>query len=203
MEMPIGRWAVSGIAAAAVAGVVLVEAADGLSLAESGRLQQKIAAIAGLSGAAARPPAVRTAVTETELNSYLKYALGDQMPPGVTDATVSMEGAGRLSGRAIVDLSRAREGRSGGVFDPLTYLSGRLPVTATGVLHTRNGTGTFELESASVSSVPIPKSVLQEIVTIYSRSASRPEGLKLDSPFALPAGIREIEITPGGAVIVQ
>ena len=76
-------------------------------------------------------------------------------------------------------------------------------MAATGVLHTRNGTGTFDLESASVSSVPIPKSVLQEILTIYSRTAADPDGVNLDTPFALPVGVQEIEITPGRAVIVQ
>jgi hypothetical protein len=203
MVNPLGRRAALGIAIIAAAGTIFAEASDRLSPEEAVRMQRKLAVMAAWSGPTPGHPTLRTPITETELNSYLKYGLGAQMPAGVTDAAVSIEGEGRLSGRAVVDLSRAREGRSGGIFDPLTYLTGQLPVAARGVLHTRNGTGTFELESASVSSVPIPKSVLQEILSVYSRSAADPDGLNLDTPFALPAGVREIEITPGRAVIVQ
>ena len=39
------------------------------------------------------------------------------------------------------------------LLDPMNYLMGRLPVSATGVLTTSNGVGRFQLESASVSSM--------------------------------------------------
>jgi hypothetical protein len=197
------RRAISGLALCTAAGAVGLGAADALSPQESVRMQQKIAVIVAHAHADG-PAGTRTEISETEVNSYLRYGLADAMPAGVTDPAVVIVGGGRLSGRAVVDLSRAaKETGSGGLFDPLTYLTGRLPVAAAGVLHTKGGAGTFELESASVSGVPIPKRLLQEILTAYSRSASRPGGLSLDEPFALPAGIREIEITPGQAVIVQ
>ena len=45
--------------------------------------------------------------------------------------------AGRLSGRAVVDLDVIRKKKSsGGWFDPTSYLTGTLPVTASGVLRT-------------------------------------------------------------------
>ena len=82
-------------------------------------------------------------------------------------------------------------------------LMGRLAVTAVGTLKTSNGVGHFELESASVGSIPIPKILLQEIVSYYSRTAEKPAGLSLDDPFALPARIREIQVERGQAIIVQ
>jgi hypothetical protein len=85
----------------------------------------------------------------------------------------------------------------------MNYLTGRLPVTATGVLKTSNGVGRFELESAHVSSIPIPKMLLQEIVSYYSRTPDNPSGISLDDPFALPARIREIQVERGQAIIVQ
>ena len=85
----------------------------------------------------------------------------------------------------------------------MNYLFGRLPVTATGTLKTANGVGRFELESASAGSIPIPKMLLQEIISYYSRTRENPAGLSLDEPFALPARIREIQVERGQAIIVQ
>ena len=66
-----------------------------------------------------------------------------------------------------------------------------------------NGVGRFQLESASVSSIPVPKLLLQEIVSYYSRTPDNPSGISLDDPFALPARIREIQVERGQAIIVQ
>jgi hypothetical protein len=146
----------------------------------------------------------RTMVTENEVNSYLAYDAQAQLPTGVVEPTVTILGPGRLSGRAVVDLDAVRKAKNPtSLLDPMNYLTGRLPVTATGVLKTSNGVGHFALESASVGGVPIPKLILQEIVSYYSRTAENPAGVSLDDPFALPARIREIQVERGQAIIVQ
>ena len=76
-------------------------------------------------------------------------------------------------------------------------------MTVSGVLRTQNGQGRFELQQAALSGVPIPKSVLQELVSYYSRTAEDPAGIDIDEPFALPAGIRQIEVGQGQAVIIH
>lgn len=145
-----------------------------------------------------------TTVTEDEVNGYLRYSAGSQLPVGVTEPSVVIAGDRRLQGRAVVDLDSIRQKRgSGGWFDPVSYLTGRLPVTAVGTLQTRDGRGQFTLERAEISGVPIPKSFLQELVTFYSRTPATPEGLDIDAPFTLPAAIRRIDIAPGRATIVQ
>jgi hypothetical protein len=117
---------------------------------------------------------------------------------------VAILGPGRLSGRAVVDLDAVRKAKNPtSLLDPMNYLMGRVPVTATGSLKTGNGVGHFALESASVGGVPIPKLILQEIVSYYSRTAENPSGVSLDDPFALPARIREIQVERGQAIIVQ
>ena len=85
----------------------------------------------------------------------------------------------------------------------MRFLSGRVEVTATGGLKTSEGVGQFLVDSASVGSLPIPKSLLQEIVSSYSRTAENPAGIDLDDSFALPARIREIRVERGQAVVVQ
>ncbi len=59
--------------------------------------------------------------------------------------------------------------------------------------------GTFALESATLGAVPVPKSLLQELVTYYTRSPELPNGFDLDKPFDLPANIRQVELQRGAA----
>ncbi|PYQ79588.1 MAG: hypothetical protein DMG01_08315 [Acidobacteria bacterium] len=154
-------------------------------------LRQKVATI-NAHAASATKQARRTTVTENEVNAYLVY-----------DAREIL-GGGRLSGRAVVDLDAVRKEKNPtSLLDPMNYLMGKVPVSAVGVLKTTNGVGHFELESAAISRLPIPKFLLQEIVGYYSRTATNPAGIKLDDPFALPARIREIQVERGQAIIVQ
>jgi hypothetical protein len=171
--------------------------------AQSDQFQQKLQQIVD-HGNTESDTIRRTTVTQAEANAYLKVRGPDLLPVGVTDATVAAAGAGRLNGRAVVDLDVIREKRSsGGLLDPKTYLTGRLPVTASGILHTKNGSVRFELESATVGGIPIPKSFLQEIVSYYTRSSDYPNGISLDQVYALPANIKEIQVGQGNAVVVQ
>lgn len=180
-----------------------VFAADPISRRDAARLQAKIDRISKNSTLAGRA-ASRTAVTEAELNSYLRYEMSDQIPAGVTDPWVSILDESRLSGKATVDLARVGQSRkSSGMLDPFNFLTGALPVAVNGVLRTKEGVGTFALESASVSGVPVPTWMLQEIVTYYSKSTSAPQGVSIEKPFALPSGIREIQLARGQAIVVQ
>lgn len=190
--------------AAAVLALSVGAAADGQrSNRDAEIFKQKVAAITAF-GDGPLKQGHRTPVTEQELNAYLAYEVGPQLPMGVVDPSVTILGSGRFSARAVVDLDAVRrEKNPTSLLDPAYYLTGRLPVTATGVLKTSNGVGRFQLESATLGGVPIPKIVLQEIVSHYSRTPETPEGIGFDDPFQLPARIREIEVQRGRAVIVQ
>jgi len=102
-----------------------------------------------------------------------------------------------------VDLDAVRKQRERGWLDPAGYLTGRMPVTVAGRLTTKDGVGRFELDSAEISGVSIPKPVLQELLTYYSRSPEQPSGINMDDPFELPARIREIRVGTGTATVVQ
>jgi hypothetical protein len=145
----------------------------------------------------------RTEFSGDELNAYLQITAKPLFPAGVTEPEVTLVGAGRVSGRAIVDLDAIRKKGSGGWLDPTSYLSGRLPVTATGTLRTKDGWGQFDLESATVSGVSIPKSLLQEIVSYYTKSPDLPNGVSLDQKFELTSQIKRIDIEPGKAIVFQ
>jgi hypothetical protein len=184
---------------------------DLVTRADAVRLREKVAAIeqqAALvpdSGARARRPTLRsTTLSEREVNSYLAFEAGSQIPVGIAQPRIAILGDRRLSATALVDLDAVRDHhKATGWFDPVTYLSGRLPVAVSGQLHTADGVARFDLEAATISSVPIPKALLQELVSYYSRSPQNPHGLNLDDSFLLPARIRQIDVRRGEAVVIQ
>ena len=176
-----------------------------LSKEEADRFQSKLTRIVAFGNApavkAAKPQS--TPVTDAEVNSYLKYNAGSQVPTGIVDPVLSALGEGRVSGRAVVDLDAVRTQKKRGWLDPLGYMSGRLPITARGTLTTKDGVGRFMLESAEVSGVTIPKTVLQELLSYYSRTKENPDGINMDNPFELPSRIREIRVGKATSTIVQ
>jgi hypothetical protein len=176
-----------------------------LSKEDADRFQSKLTKIVEFGNAPAAKSSQRrnTPVTDLELNSYLKYRAGEQIPTGIVDPELSALGGGRVSGKAVVDLDAVRTQKKRGWLDPLGYLTGKLPVTASGVLTTKEGKGQFQLQSAEISGVTIPKSVLQELLSYYSKSAENPEGINMDAPFELPAKIQEIRVGTGTSTVVQ
>jgi len=192
-------------AVALVSGAVHLSAQAKLSKEDAARFQAKLAIIEKNAATPRKGKAAprTTPVSDGEVNSYLKYLAGAQVPVGIVDPTLHAAGSGRVTGRAIVDLDAVRTQKKRAWTDPLGYLMGKLPVTAAGTLTTKDGVGQFKLESAEISGVTMPKSLLQELLSYYSRTAENPSGINMDDPFALPASIREIRVGQGSAVIVQ
>jgi hypothetical protein len=115
-----------------------------------------------------------------------------------------MIGAGKVSGKAIVDLDIVREKQSsGGWFDPTSYLGGKLPVTAIGRIVTWDNKGKFEFESATINGIPLPKSLLAQMVNFFSRTPDNPRGSSIDDTFELPAKIQRIDVNAGSWVTHQ
>ena len=152
-------------------------------------------------GPTAKP--LRTPISEREVNSYFKFQGKEHLPAGVLDPVVVIADTVRHEARALVDLAAGRKANERTWPVLLSWVSGTLEVRASGKLRTNNGQGVFELEQASLGGVPIPKSLLQTIVTHYSVTADSPNGFNLDAPFALPQQIRQVELQRGSAVIVQ
>jgi hypothetical protein len=190
---------------------VQVSAQQRYSKLDADRCQTKIGRInafatapkAKAATAATTGASQMTQLTDTELNAYLRYQLKDQVPVGIVEPTLNAIGEGRVSGGAVIDLDAVRKQRQRGWTDPLGYLTGSLPLTASGVLVTQNGVGRFQLEAAAISGISIPKSLVQELLTHYSKSPQNPAGISMDDPFELPARIKEIRVGKGEALVVQ
>jgi hypothetical protein len=190
---------------ALILGVAVLTAAAALTPQHADAFAKKVAIISQQGTLVARTAVPRrTQVSETEVNSWFAYRARPLLPLGLSEPQITIIGDGKVSGAATVDLDAvAKTKRTGSLIDPWSLLGGRLPVTVSGVLHSQNGQARFELQQAAVSGVPIPRTILQEMVSYYSRTAEDPGGISIDEPFALPAGIRQIEVGQGQAVVVQ
>lgn len=179
---------------------------------DADRFQGKLGRITGFANApkartsattGAASTSQTTQLTDTELNSYLRFHLKDQVPVGVVEPTLNALGDNRVKGSATIDLDAVRKQKQRGWTDPMSFLTGRLPLTASGLLITQNGVGRFQLESAELSGIAIPKSLVQELLSYYSKSPEKPAGISMDDPFELPARIKEIRVGKGEAMVVQ
>jgi hypothetical protein len=195
------RWAFVLLMAATVA----LSAQASLSKADATRFQSKLTQIEKNGEQPRKPksPARTTQLSDAEVNAYLKFLAGPKVPVGIADPLLHAAGNGRVTGEATVDLDAVRTQKKRAWTDPLGYLMGRLPVSAAGTLTTQNGVGRFQLESAQISGVPVPKSLLQELLSYYSKTKENPAGINMDDPFQLPSAIQEIRIGQGVATIVQ
>lgn len=192
------------ISAGLVLTVTVADAsAASISQQNANRLQAKIDAI--IKNSNTNPPKrLDTSASEEEANSYLAFNLKEKIPAGLTKPEISMLGDGALAGRVMVDLDEVkRQRRSGGLIDPLSYLSGQVPLRARGILRTRDGTGQFQLTAADINGIPLPKPILQELVTFFSRTPQNPAGFNMDAPFSLPAKIREVAVRMGESLMSQ
>jgi len=180
----------------------------GLSWAEADSLARKLESIDRRSRQApdrrgrqapGRPESVL--VTQGELNSYLNLSLGPQMPPGVTDLEVTLESE-RIHTRAQVDLERVRaQVPSGTGWGALSFLGGSVPVELRARLIARDGFGTVQVDDVRLATLPLPVTVLEQIVTSATRSAANPNGFDILAPFRLPYAVKRVRIEPGRAFL--
>lgn len=177
---------------------------------DAAAMQKKVAAIVARAeqiekqkpGAAVKPGAtpLRTTFTDREANAYFKINGPEFLPAGVVNPEVAIDAGGRVNARAMVDLQKALQPS---VFNPLSWIGGITEVTAAGTVRAENGKGTIQLERATLAGISIPKSVLQQVVSYYTRTPEMPNGFNIDEPFDLPSKIQSVETAKGQATVVQ
>jgi hypothetical protein len=143
------------------------------------------------------------ALTEGEINSYVNLTLASDLPQGVSDLRVRLE-RDRVLVRGRVDMEKVKERvqmPSGG-FSPLALLGGEVPIEVEGrIASPEQGFGSFEVEAVRIASVPVPSSLVEQLVAQSTRKPSQPEGFDLRSPFRLPYSLKRLRIQPGRALL--
>jgi hypothetical protein len=182
---------------------VAVSATDVLTRQHGDAFAKKVVVVQNHANEGVNKP-LATSFTQVETNSYLKYNATELLPTGLTQPEITMHGQNRVSAKAIVDLDIVRQKQSsGGWFDPTSYLTGKLLVTAAGRVITGDGKGRVELESAEVSGVPIPRTFLNQMVNFFTRTEDNPRGSTVDDVFELPAKIKRIDSEQGRFTVHQ
>jgi hypothetical protein len=174
--------------------------------AEADSMQKKIDRVAAKAEAPpsrSRAAPVKTTFTEREINSYLALDGPEVLPPGIAMPRVTLGDDSRVEARAIVDLDEVRRSRERSLFDPLAYIRGAVEVVAVGSIEGSDGEGLIRYESATVGGVTVPKTVAQELLRFYTTTPERPRGFAFDEPFALPVGLRAVDVERGAATVTQ
>jgi hypothetical protein len=184
---------------------VLLTAAAGQvdrSKTDADAMRKKLATIVarGEQKTTPKPSPLRTTFSDREVNAYFKVDGPDFLPAGVMNPEVTIDQGGRVSAKAMVDLQKALKP---GTFNPLAWLVGTTEVTATGTVTAAKGKGQLQIERATLSGVTVPKTLLQQVVSYYTRSPEMPNGFNIDEPFTLPSKIQSVETAKGQATVVQ
>ena len=133
-------------------------------------------------------------VTEGEVNSYLNLTYASKLPSGLSDVAVSFD-TERIHARGLLDLERVRDKMPEmSPWSPLALLRGKVPIELTGRFTTRNGMGHFEAEEASISGLPVPITLLDQIIRSATTTATDPDGVNIQEPFRLPYGMTRIRL---------
>ena len=77
------------------------------------------------------------------------------------------------------------------------------PVSAAGRVQASDGTIRVDVESVEIGEVPVPTTMMYELVRYYTRSDSQPDGIDLRQTFRLPYSIEAVRIEPRRIVVVQ
>jgi len=185
------------------AAAATLHAAATASRQQADSLARKITQITQRGTQGPTAGARRTEVSEDEVNSWFVFRGRPYLPEGVTNPNLTMLGAGAMRGAVTVDLEALGKRRSkGGSLDLWSYLGGKVPVAVTGTLRARDGRGQFEMKSAEMAGVPVPKALVQQLLSIYT-SSSDDKPLSMDASFELPAKFQSIDVGQGQLVVVQ
>ncbi len=149
------------------------------------------------------PAPLRTTFTDGQFNAWLLADGKDNVPHGLLSPTVTFLAASKITAKAVVDLDAVRKSKPRGMLDPMNLLSGLVPIMLTGTLSGAGGMATFDVESASLGTWPLPRGILQELIAYYSKSSEYPDGITLGKPFLLPAAVKALLIARGTVTVVQ
>jgi hypothetical protein len=150
------------------------------------------------------PRAKRTPVSvfESELNSYVRFALAEKVPRGLRDVRIVLRD-GRLELRGVANLSEFAElkEKAAGAASFLGMLGGEMAVEVVADFKSDRGFGQFELLSAQVGPMPLSPSMVSEIVARATVDAARPNGFDIRAPFRLPYSAKRIRPSQAVATI--
>jgi hypothetical protein len=140
-------------------------------------------------------------VSERQFNSYVQLKLAPELPPGLSELSFRFE-PDRLHATGMVDLDAVRQQLpNAGSGSLLSFVTGTVPVSLRGRFQGARGEGKVEVEEAVIAGFNLPPSLVAQLVAQSTRSAKRPAGFDLLSPFPLPWTADHVRLEQGRAVV--
>lgn len=143
------------------------------------------------------------AITDNELNSFIKYDRPPNLPPSVTDIEIHIKPAG-FYGSANVNFDELKPTQQFGNQLAAKLLAaiftGTQHVTALGAITTSNGTGKLTIKDVHIGSMALSDWLVNWVVQNYIQSEFK---IDLSKPFRLPDDVTHIEFAPGKATFVR
>jgi hypothetical protein len=139
--------------------------------------------------------------TEGEINSYLNLILLPTALPTVSQLELRIEN-GRLTATGLVDVDQVKRQLTLSPWNPISFLRGRMPVSVSGRYQpAEDGFGRVSIDDVAAGRVPIPVSVIEQIVATSTRTSEQPDGVDIKEPFRLPRPLRGLRLEPGRALL--
>jgi hypothetical protein len=142
-------------------------------------------------------------VTDTEVNSYLKYDRPAFLPPGVTGLVFHFKPEG-IYGESNVDFNKLTPARQSanefGARILASLFSGKQRVTALGKIASSKGSAKLTIQDVHIGSVALSDWLVNWLIQTYVASQYH---IDLSKPFLLPANVTRIDLAPGQAIFVR
>ena len=141
-------------------------------------------------------------VFESELNSYVRYALAEKVPKGLREVRVILR-ENRLELRGLANLAEFSElkDKAAGAGSLLGLLGGEMAVEVVADFKSDRGFGQFEIVSAQVGPMPLSAGLVADIVARATVDATHPTGFDIRAPFRLPYGAKRIRSQQAIAIV--
>jgi hypothetical protein len=138
-------------------------------------------------------------LSEEEINSYLQYQLGPELPPGISNIRIKLED-GRPRGTATVNFDELRIGDSS-MAGPLLgmILKGSHTVGFDGRLSSARGVANFQTDEVTVDDKKLPPAAVQFLYDHYLQN--RFPDVALNAPFRLPPAVEKLSVGSGSVSV--
>jgi len=179
-----------------------VDAGQGLSAQAAAAFQRKLMELSS-PASSSRKPLKSIVVTDTEVNSYLKYDRPEFLPPAVSNLVIHLKPEG-IYGESNVNFDMLQAGQPSandlGTKLVASIFSGNQRVTALANIVSSNGTGKLTIQDVHVGSMALSDWLVNWLLQTYVESQYK---IDLNKPFLLPAQVTRIDFAPGKAIFVR
>jgi hypothetical protein len=140
---------------------------------------------------AATRPRLSFALSDGEINDYLRYSLRAIPRPGLDSVTIKIFPHNYVSTYTIIDFDAVERWRPGTIpFLLRVFLQGKQTIWVDYRFGAANSRISFEVEKAYYDQIRLPAFLVQKVIEILA--ARQPEHYDTSRPLPLPFGLRDV-----------